>query len=140
MTDTHELLNAERTAFWTALAAEAPDLGIAPSAGWEKEILLASEPALKFKISLSQDETSVYLFSRSEAGQRWIEENAAALAGHLRTTSGSATGQATAGRWFRKDKAKACVTVRRQWPEAIRWIRAQHATFSRAIAQTGQTE
>jgi hypothetical protein len=139
MTTSHERLNDERHDFWAALAIAAPDMRIEASPGWEKEVPLSASPILKFKISLSQDKTSVYLFSRSDPGEQWIKANIEDLAAGLRTSIGDATGEASQGRWFRKDNKKACVTVRRQWPEAIRWIRAQHATFARTVAQIGTT-
>ncbi|MGY6549631.1 MAG: hypothetical protein ACXIU7_11610 [Roseinatronobacter sp.] len=129
-----EILNTERAAFWAALSLAAPDLGIEASPGWEKELPLPGDARLKFKISLSQDKTSVYLFTRAPEMRGWIEAHLDALARGLRTTPGAATGQAAQGRFFRKDNAKACFTVRRQWPEAIRWLRAQHLTFSQAVA------
>ena len=129
----HEQMNLERHAFWAALAEAAPDLGIDPSPGWEKEIPLSSDGAVRIKMSLSQDRTSVYLVARSDAGRAWIVANNSGLARLLRTVPGATTREAAQGRWFRKDNAGACVTVRHQWPEAIRWLRAQHQTFARAV-------
>ncbi len=37
------------------------------------------------------------------------------------------------GRWFRKDNRNASVTQRRQWGEMMRWIKAQHQTFTNAV-------
>jgi hypothetical protein len=128
-----DIMNEERLAFWAALAEAAPELGIEASPGWEKEIPLSRDGRVKFKMSLSQDKTSVYLVARSPEAKDWINANLDGLAKGLRTVAGGATNEAAQGRWFRKDNAKACVTVRRQWPEAIRWLRAQHMTFSKAI-------
>lgn len=132
--DNDEKLNAERTAFWAELAAEAPDLGIAASPGWEKEIPLRQDGRLKLKMSLSQDKTSVYLVARSLEAAAWIEANRVVLAQELRRPPEDARHEAKAGRWFRTDNKKASFTVRGQWPEMIRWLRAQHATFSRAVS------
>ncbi|WP_425097965.1 hypothetical protein [Tropicibacter sp. S64] len=131
---THEQMNDERQAFWAALSEAAPELGIEASPGWEKEIGLSRDGRVRIKMSLSQDKTSVYLVARSDAARDWVLAHLDGLAKELRTTVGTASGEPDKGRWFRKDNAKACVTVRRQWPEAIRWLRAQHATFKSAIA------
>ncbi|RVT86922.1 hypothetical protein DXV76_02200 [Rhodobacteraceae bacterium CCMM004] len=132
-TDTHDTLCAERQALWTALAEAAPEFGIVPSTGWDKELPLALGGQVRLVVSLSQDKTSVYLVGRSDAARAWIADHLDALALGLRTVPGQASGEAAARRWFRKDNPRACVTVRRQWPEAIRWVRAQHMTFSRAV-------
>lgn len=132
MTDAHERMNIERMAFWAELATQSPELGIIASPGWEKEISIGQAGRLKLKMSLSQDKTSVYLVARSTEAAAWIEANRNALAQGLRTLPSGAGGEAEAGRWFRKDN-KAGVTVRRHWPEMIRWLRAQHATYSRAV-------
>lgn len=126
-------MNAERLAFWAELAMQAPELGIEPSPGQEKEIPLSRDGRVRIKMSLSQDKTSVYLVARSDEARAWIMSNLKSLSIGLRTTVGTASGEPEEGRWFRKDNPKACVTVRRQWPEAIRWLRAQHATFKTAI-------
>lgn len=129
----HDIMNEERQSFWAALAEAAPELGVEASPGWEKEIPLSRDVRVKFKMSLSQDKTSVYLVARSPDAKAWINANLEELAKGLRTVAGGATNEAAQGRWFRKDNPKACVTVRRQWPEAIRWLCAQHMTFSKAI-------
>ena len=128
----HEQMKDEREAFWTALAAEGPELGIDPSPGWEKEIRLSKGGLIRIKMSLSQDKTSVYLVARSPEAKIWINENLDMLAKGLRTAIGQATGEASHERWFRKDN-KASVTIRRQWPEAIRWLRVQYQTFYNAV-------
>lgn len=129
----HDIMNEERQAFWAALAEAAPELGIEASPGWEKEIPLSRDGRVKIKMSLSQDKTSVYLVARSPEAKDWVNANLEGLSKGLRTVAGEATKEAAQGRWFRKDNKNACVTVRRQWPEAIRWLRAQHMTFSKAI-------
>jgi len=131
---TQETLNAERAAFWAELSAAAPELGIEPSPGQEKEIPIGQGGRLKLKLSLSQDRTSVYLVARTPEARIWVESHLRQLALALRTVVGDVTGDAAAGRWFRRDNAKASVTIRRQWPEAIRWLRAQHATYTRAVS------
>lgn len=135
----HEKMNAERQAFWTELAAQAPEFGIEPSPGWEKELPLSRDGRVRIKMSLSQDKTSVYLVARSDEARAWVQNNLNKLSKGLRTTVGAASGEPDEGRWFRKDNPKACVTVRRQWPEVIRWLRAQHATFSAAIEKLETT-
>jgi hypothetical protein len=130
---TNEQMNTERLAFWAALAEAAPDLGIDPGPGQEREIPLSQDGRVRIKMSLSQDRTSVYLVARSDPARAWVNAHIGDLSRLLRTVPGAATREAEHERWFRKDNAKACVTVRRQWPEAIRWLRAQHLTFSRAI-------
>ena len=130
---TDETMNREREAFWQALADAAPELGVTASPGWEKELPLSQDGRVRLKMSLSQDRTSVYLVGRSDAAKDWIGQHLPDLARGLRTTVGDASGEPQHGRWFRKDNRNACVTVRRQWPEAIRWLRAQHATYSRAV-------
>ncbi|TFL19342.1 flagellar hook-length control protein FliK [Jannaschia formosa] len=127
------IMDAERAAFWAELAAAAPEFGIEGGTGQEREIGIACGGRLRIKMSLSQDRTSVYLVARSEPAREFVQRNLPELARGLRTSVGEATGEAALGRWFRKDNRKACVTVRRQWPEAIRWLRAQHATFVRAV-------
>lgn len=129
----HEQMNDERTAFWADLAEAAPDLGIEPSPGWDKEIGLSHDGRVRLKMSLSQDRTSVYLVARSDAARAWIMAHLDDLAKGIRTTVGTASGEPEKGRWFRKDNRKACVTQRRQWPEAIRWLRAQHQTYAKAV-------
>ena len=129
----HDIMNEERQAFWAALAEAAPELGIELGTGHEREIPLSRDGRVKIKMSLSQDKTSVYLVARSPEAKDWVNANLEGLAKGLRTVAGAATNEAAQGRWFRKDNPKACVTVRRQWPEAIRWLRAQHMTFSKAI-------
>lgn len=133
MSDSHETMNFERNAFWADLAKAAPELEIEPSPGWEKEIPVGLGGRLKVKLSLSQDRTSVYLVARSDQAQAWVQQNLKPLAYALRTVPSDVTGDAAAGRWFRRDNPKAVVTVRRHWPEMIRWLRAQHATFARAV-------
>lgn len=127
------ILNDERTAFWAALSEAAPEFGIEASPGWEKEVPIGYDGRLKIKLSLSQDKSSVYLVARSKDAEDFVNAHIGELARHLRTSVGEATGEAMQKRWFRKDNPKACVTVRSQWPEAIRWFRAQHATFTRAM-------
>lgn len=126
-------MNVEREAFWAALSEAAPELEIEPSPGWEKEIPLSADGRVRLKMSLSQDRTSVYLVGRSDAAKAWITGNLTDLAKELRTTVGAASGEPDKGRWFCKDNTKASVTVRRHWPEAIRWLRAQHMSFSKAV-------
>ncbi len=126
-------MNVEREAFWTELAAEAPELELDPSPGWEKEIRLSKNGQIRIKMSLSQDKTSVYLVARSPEAEIWVNQNLDPLAKGLRTVIGQATGEASQGRWFRKDNKAASVTVRNQWPEARRWLRAQYATFYRTV-------
>lgn len=137
MSNAHERMNIERMAFWAELAAQAPELGIDASPGWEKEIPIGQGGRLKLKMSLSQDKTSVYLVARSPEATAWIQANLDALKKGLRTVPGDSSGEAGAGRWFRKDH-KDAVAVRRQWPEMIRWLRAQHATVMRAIQEIEQ--
>lgn len=132
-----ELMNGERQAFWASLSEAAPELGIIASPGWEKEIGIGCDGRLRIEMSLSQNKTSVYLVARSDEAKAFVAQNMDALAKGLRTAPGVATGEAAERRWFRKDNPKACVTVRRQWPEAIRWLRAQYATFQRAVEQIG---
>jgi len=132
-------MNVEREAFWTALAAQAPELDIDPSPGWEKEIGLSEDGRIRIKMSLSQDKTSVYLVARSPEAEIWVNENLVKLAKGLRTAIGQATGEASQKRWFRKDNKAASVTVRHQWPEAIRWLRAQHKTFYRTVRSIEET-
>ena len=136
MSDAHESMNVEGMAFWADLAAQAPELGIDASPGWEKEIPIGQQGRLKLKMSLSQHKTSVYLVARSPEATVWIGANRNALAQGLRTLPADARGEAEAGRWFRKDN-KAGMTVRSQWPEMIRWLRAQHATVARAVGKIG---
>ncbi|MFC3614765.1 hypothetical protein ACFORG_13410 [Lutimaribacter marinistellae] len=130
-----ERLIAERIAFWTAFKEAAPEIGIEPGGGWEKTIGLAIDGNVRVTLSLSQDKSSVYLVGRSDKARIWISANQDGIARRLRTTPGAASGEADKGRWFRKDNKKACFTVRRQWPEAIRWLRAQYATFSKAVQE-----
>lgn len=130
-----EQLTSERRAFWAALAEAAPDLGIEASKAWEKEVPLSSDGAVRLKLSLSQDKTSVYLVANSQEAKHWVNENIEALTTLTRTVKGSASGEAAQGRWFRKDHMKAYYTVRRTWPEAIRWLRAQHLTFRKAVTE-----
>lgn len=132
-------MRVERYAFWTMLAEAAPEFGIDAGPGWEREIGLSADGTVRIKMSLSQDKTSVYLIATSENARTWIEANLVDLAKELRTTVGAGTGERDNGRLFRKDNPKACVTVRRQWPEAIRWLRAQHATFKNAIKSLENT-
>ena len=130
---THELMCAERHAFWTDLSEAMPELGIQPSDGWEKEIPLSRDGRIRLKMSLSQDKTSVYLVARSDEAKTWIVDHLDDLAKELRTIPAKATPDAQKGRWFRRDNKRACVTQRRNWPEAIRWLNAQHMTFSKAV-------
>src|SRR5690606_30812518 len=94
---------------------------------------------LKCKLTLSQDRSSAYLVARSPEAKQWVQRHMGTLARSLRTVVGDTTGDAAAGRWFRRDNRKASVTVRGQWPEAIRWLRAQHAAFARAVQEIEQS-
>lgn len=129
----YEQMNIEREASWAALSDAAPELGVQPSLGWEKEIPLRLEGRVRMVMSLSQDRTSVYLVGRAPEAKAWIKRHETALALGLRAVAGKATSEAEQGRWFRKNNTKACVTQRSQWPEMIRWLRAQHLTFSGAV-------
>lgn len=129
-----EQMNAERLDFWTAFAEAAPDLGLTPSPGQEKELPLACEGRVRLVMSLSQDKTSVYLVGRSDAAKAWIVDHLHDLEQGVRMVAGKTSGEAGAGRWFRKDTTQAAVTQRRQWPEMRRWLLAQHQTFARAVA------
>ncbi len=135
----YEQMKTEREAFWTALSAEAPELGIDPSPGWEKELGLSKDGRVRIKMSLSQDKTSVYLVARSPEAEVWINKNLVLLEKGLRTARGDATGEASQRRWFRKDNKTASVTVRHQWPEAIRWLRAQYQTFLKTVRSIEET-
>jgi hypothetical protein len=126
-------LGERRLAFWTELATAAPDLGIQPGPGTDRETAVGDHPGLRLKMTVSQDKTSVYLVAKSPEGRAFVTGNLPALSAALRTVAGSASGEADSGRWFRKDNARACVTLKSQWPEAIRWLRAQHAAFDRAV-------
>lgn len=126
-------LQAERQAFWEAFSKAVPELDFEVGLGWEKQIAIGSVDGLKLTLSLSQDRTSVYLVARTDAAKHWISTHIDELARGLRTVPGAAKGEASAGRWFRKD-SKASFTIRRTWPEMIRWLRAQHTTYSRTIA------
>ena len=127
-----ESLEDRRAAFWAELSEAAPELGIVASPGWDKEIPIGCSGRLRIKISFSQDKSSVYLVARSDEAYAFIEKHIRDLAQALRTTPGGATGEAAQRRWFRKNNPRACYTVKSQWPEAIRWFRAQHALFLRA--------
>lgn len=83
-------------------------------------------------LSLSQDRTSVYLLARTEFAKKWMSAHLEQLARRLRTVPGEAQGEASAGRWFIKE-FEARYTLRREWPEMILWLRAQHITYMRAI-------
>ena len=128
-----EDLGARRAAFWEQLAAEAPEFGIAPGTGQEREVAVGGRDDLRLKLSLSQDKSSVYLVAKSASGRAFVLAHADALARSLRTVVGDASREAGQGRWFRKDNPRACVTLKSQWPEALRWFRAQHAGFDRAV-------
>jgi hypothetical protein len=126
-------IGARRAAFWAALAEQAPEFGLTPGIGGERELAVGGRDDLRLKLSLSQDKSSVYLVARSASGRAFVEGNSDALARALRTVPGQATREAGQGRWFRKDNPRACFTVQSQWPEALRWFRAQQAAFDRAV-------
>ena len=130
-----DILADRRAEFWAELAEAAPELGIAASPGWEKEIPIGCGGRLRIKMSLSQDKSSVYLVARSEEARAFVQKNIGALSRALRTARGDASGEASKGRWFRKDHARGCYTVKGQWPEAIRWFRVQHSMFLKAATE-----
>ena len=128
-------LEDQRAAFWAELSEAAPELGIVASLGWDKEIPIGCGGRLRIKMSLSQDRSSVYLVARSDEAYAFVEKHLRELAQALRTAPGGATGEAAQRRWFRKNTPRACYTVKSQWPEAIRWFRAQHVVFLRAATE-----
>jgi hypothetical protein len=129
-------MGPQRQAFWSALADAAPELGIDPGPGWERQVPIGGRGDMVVKLSLSQDKASVYLVPTSATGERFITHNIEALSKRL--TNNPA--EAAQGRWFRDDNKNACYTVKRQWPEAIRWLRAKHLKFDRVIHDAGETE
>lgn len=134
-------LAAQRAEFWAELAASAPEIALSTGTGQDREVPLGgpAELRLKLKLSVSQDKSSVYLVARSQAGQDWIAARAEALARSLLTQPGHGSNEAAQNRWFRKDNKRACVTLRSQWPEALRWFRAQHTAFDRAVRTAAQS-
>ena len=125
-------IGAVRRAFWGQLAAAAPDLGIQPATGQERELRLAGHPDLRLKLSLSQGKTSVYLVAAAPAGRTFVTAHLRDLARELRTVVGAATGEADKGRWFRKD-TKIDVTQPSQWPAVIAWLLDQRARYEAAV-------
>lgn len=126
-------LEQQRAEFWNRLAIEAPELGIQPGSGTDRETQVGGRDDLRLKMTVSQDKTSVYLVAKTPAGRAFVQGHLPALGTALRTVVSGASGEADKGRWFRKDNPRACVTLKSQWPEAIRWLRAQHAAFDRAV-------
>jgi hypothetical protein len=126
-------MDQQRAEFWQRLADEAPELGIQPGPGTDRETHVGGRDDVRLKMTVSQDKTSVYLVAKSPAGRAFVLAHLPALGTALRTVVGGASGEADKGRWFRKDNARACVTLKSQWPEALRWLRAQHAAFDRAV-------
>lgn len=128
-------LTGQRAELYALLDKEAPEI-VSKRSGWERFVPLGGREDVVLVLSLSQDKASVYMKANTPAATAWIAANRDALTLSLRTAPGQGSGQAAKGYWFRKDNAKACFTQRSQWPEAIRWFRAQFATFNGAISKT----
>lgn len=128
---------ARRAEFWARMSEAAPQLGIGPGTGQERETPLAAHPGLRLKMSISQDKTSVYLIAKTPAAAALVGANLPALAAALRTVKGAATGEAAANRWFRKD-IKTSFTLPSRWPELIAWFLEQHARYDAAVAAVAQ--
>ncbi|EBA07637.1 hypothetical protein [Sagittula stellata] len=126
-------LSGQRAELYALLDKEAPEI-VSRRSGWERVVPLA-DGAVVLVLSLSQDKASVYVKPEGPDGARLLRDHQDTLARRLKVTPGHGSGQAEKGYWYRKDNPKACFTIRRQWPEAIRWFRAQHATYYKAFAE-----
>jgi hypothetical protein len=122
----------DRAAFWRELAAAAPDLGLAPGPGQEREVPIGGIAGLKLKLSLSQDKTSVYLVARSPEAAGFLAANLAALGAALMMTPGKASGEAAQGRWFRKE-IKDSVALRSRWPVLAEFFLTRVARYDAAV-------
>lgn len=125
-------LSGLRAGLYAQFDREAPEI-VSRRSGWERVAPLGGREDVILVFSLSQDKASVYLKAVTPDAKSWIETRQSELAHHLRTAVGIGSKQAAKGYWFRKDNSRACFTIPSQWPEAIRWFRAQFAMFDRAV-------
>jgi hypothetical protein len=127
-------LSGQRAELYALLDEEAPEI-TSKRSGWERVAPLGGRDDIVLVFSLSQDKASVYLKALTPAAAAWVRDRTDVLGRALRTSPGHGSGQAEKGYWFRKDNPNACFTIRRHWPEAIRWFRAQYALFDKAVTE-----